>query len=271
MHHMDRKPLGRTGMSVHPLGLAGSFGVSADAVEHAFHAHGVNYFFVTPRAKQMMEGVRRLIAAGHRDELVIAGGAGLPTGGGVERSNAKLCKLLRTDRVDVFHLFWVQAEWYTTGKTWPAMRALKESGRARALAFSCHDRRMAARLGRELELDLLMIRYNAAHRGAEREVFAELEGPGRPAFCAYTATRWRKLLEPLEGHPPMTAGECYRFALAHPSVDVVLCGAADRAQVDHAAAAVAAGPLAPARLEEIKRFGDAVRAKYKNRSFFGVN
>ncbi len=265
-----RRPLGKTGLSAHPLGLAGSFGVPADVVEHAFHAHGMNYFFVTPRCRTLIEGLGRLIAAGHRDDLVIAGGAGLPTGGGVARSHAKLCKLLGTDRIDVFHLFWVQADWYTSGKTWPAMRALKESGKARALAISCHDRVMASRLARELPLDLLMIRYNAAHRGAEREIFEAL-GPGRPAVCAYTATRWRKLLAPLGAHPAMTAGECYQFALEHPAVDLVLCGAADRAQLDHAALAVASGPLPPARLAEIRTFGDAVRDRYRRRSFFDAH
>ncbi len=261
------RPLGRTGLRAHPLGLAGSFGVPADVVEHAFHAHGLNYFFVTPRCKTLIEGLRRLIAAGHRDALVIAGGANLPTGGGVARSHAKLCKLLGTDVIDVFHLFWVQAEWYTTGKTWPAMRALKEAGKVRALAMSCHDRPMAARLSGELALDLLMIRYNAAHRGAEREIFEAL-GPARPSICAYTATRWRKLLAPLGEHAAMTAGECYQFALQHPAVDVVLCGAADRAQLDHAAAAVASGPLSPERLAQIRAFGDAVRDRYRRRSLF---
>lgn len=266
---MQPRTLGRTGLRVHPLGLAGSFGVPAEVVERAFHEHGINYFFVTPRCRPMIEGLRRLIAAGHRDALVLAGGSNLPTGGGVERAQARLARLLGTDVIDVFHLFWVQAGWYAGGKTWPAMRRLKAAGRVRALALSCHDRPLAARLGRELEADLLMIRYNAAHRGAEREVFAAFDPASRPAFCAYTATRWRKLLEPLPQHPPMTAGECYRFALSNPVVDVVLCGARDGAELDHAASAVAEGPLPPARLAEVERFGDAVRDRYRRRSFFG--
>ena len=35
-----------------------------------------------------------------------------------------------------------------------------------------------------------MIRYNAAHPGAERDIFPHLEAR-RPAVVAYTATSWR--------------------------------------------------------------------------------
>ena len=38
-----------------------------------------------------------------------------------------------------------------------------------------------------------MIRYNAAHPGAEQDVFPHLAAR-QPAVVAYTATSWRKLL-----------------------------------------------------------------------------
>lgn len=48
----------------------------------------------------------------------------------------------------------------------------------------------------------------------------------RPAAVAYTATAWRKLLRAPRGWAGKfpTAGECYRFCLADPHVDVVLTG-----------------------------------------------
>jgi aryl-alcohol dehydrogenase-like predicted oxidoreductase len=138
------------------------------------------------------------------------------------------------------------------------MRALKEEGKTKALAISIHDRKMGRALVDELELDVLMIRYNAAHRGAEREIFQTFPDR-RPGVVAYTATRWGKLLQPSRGLGPMTPGECYRFALGHPSVDVVLCGAANYQELEANAREVAQGPLSPERLEEVKKFGDAVR------------
>ena len=58
----------------------------------------------------------------------------------------------------------------------------------------------------------------------------------------------------------MTGAECYRFALSHPAVDVVLCGARSYEELRANALGTEEGPLAPARLDEVRRFGDAVRS-----------
>jgi aryl-alcohol dehydrogenase-like predicted oxidoreductase len=265
---LEHGTLGRTGLCVSPLGLAGAYGIDADAVERAFHELGLNYFFVTPRMKGFVEGLRRLIKAGHRDQLVVASGASIPTGGSVEREWRKIARLLGVERIDVFHLFWVQARWYVSGKTWPAMVRLKAEGKVRALAISCHDRPMARELVDQLALDVLMCRYNAAHRGAESEIFASLAAD-RPGIVAYTATRWGRLLKPVGELPPMQPAECYRFALAHPRVDVVLCGARSWDELNaNVRALVCDGPLSAGRMAEVKHFGDAVRASAAGRLGF---
>ena len=251
--------LGRSTIRASRLGLAGSYGIDADGVERAFHELGINYFFVTSGMRGMVEGLRRLVRAGHRDQLVIAAGASIPMGFGVTWQADRLLRSFGVDTIDVFHLFWVQAHWYVTGKTWTSMRALKESGKARALAISCHDRPLARSLVDELGLDALMIRYNAAHRGAEKEIFDSLDDKDRPGTISYTATRWGRLLKPAGTLAPMTPGECYRFPLSHPKVDVVLCGPATYEELVVDAEAAAQGPLSPSRLAEIRAFGDAVR------------
>jgi aryl-alcohol dehydrogenase-like predicted oxidoreductase len=255
---LDLRPLGKSGLSVSRLGLAGGFGIDADGVVRAFHELGVRYFFVTPRFEPLLEGLRRLVEDGHRDQIVLGMGAKIPTGWSVEREWEAAARAVGVETIDVFHLFWVQAHWYVTGKTWPAMRRLKEQGKVRALAVSCHDRPMARSLVDELDLDAIMIRYNAAHRGAEKEIFATLPSP-RPGVISYTATRWGRLLKPHRDLGPMSAPECYRFALSHPSVDVVLCGAGSYEELRANALGVRLGALEPARLDEVKRFGDAVR------------
>lgn len=244
-----------------PLGLAGSYGIGAGETERAFHEHGINYFFVTPTMKGLCEGVRRLVKGGHRDRIIIASGANLPFGATVPRAFAKAAKTFGVEQIDVFHLFWVQSHWYVGGHTWKAMRKLKEEGKVKALAISCHDRVMARALADELGLDVLMIRYNAAHRGAEKEIFLSLpSNPSEsPAIVSYTATRWGRLLKPVKELGPMTAPECYRFALSHPRVNVVLTGARTREELEANVKGVLDGPLPESRLEEVRRFGDAVR------------
>lgn len=268
---LPRRPLGRTGLQVTPLGVAAGamraagpkgLQLKADEVERAFHEHGVNVFFVVAAHKEVTEGVRRLVQAGHREELVIVSMAGLPFGWSVPRAWEKQARALGVETIDVFLLGWIQGRWFLTGRTWPAMRRLKEAGKVRAIGYSTHKRRLATSLAREFEPDVLMIRYNAAHRGAEWDIFDEL-GDDRPGIIGYTATRWGMLLQPVPQAGfanGMTGPECYRFVLGHPAVDLALCAARSGAELDENVAGVREGPLDPARLEEVRRFGDAVHA-----------
>jgi len=267
---LETKSFGASGLRAAPLGLAGSYGIDARSVERAFHELGVNYFFFTSRDAGMRDGLRNLIVAGHRDAIVIAAGASVPTGFGVRGAFEKHCKTLGTDRIDVFQVFWVQYHWYVTGQTWPAMRKLKDDGLVKMLGVSIHDRPLARKLVDELGLDMLMIRYNAAHRGAEKEIFADLPERARPAVVAYTATRWGKLLEPAGGKSAMTPEECYRFPLSNPNVDVVLCGPRSYEELEQDARGVALGPLPESRLEEVRAFGDVVRKTAASRVAFGA-
>jgi aryl-alcohol dehydrogenase-like predicted oxidoreductase len=263
------RPLGRTGLPVSPLGLAGSHGLDADAVERAFHELGVRYFHVGDAGHGFKDGVRRLIRAGHRDRMVIAGGAVLPTGRSVRREWERAARELGIDRFDVWILYWVRARLYVTGKTWPAMRRLQAEGKARALAISCHDRPLTWQLHEELGLDVLMLRYNAAHRGAEEQIFARLPA-GRPGIVVYTVTRWGRLLRPAGGQPGLSGPDCYRFALSRPEVDVALSSPASWQELAANAAGAGAGPLGEPALARARRLGDAVRTSAAGRlSFFG--
>lgn len=266
-----RRPLGRTGLRTTPLALAawsvragrdGGLRLTADDVERAYHEHGINTFLFHFLMRPMVEGLRRLIRAGHRDDLALIAEVGIPTGWSVRRGLERHARAVGTDVIDVLLMGWVRHRWYLTGRTWAAMERLRETGRTRAIGFSSHDRPLAARLAREFTPDVLMLRYNAAHRGVERDVFTALGTP-RPGVIAYTATRWGMLLDPLpaRGFPAgMTAGECYRFALSHPSVDLVLCAARSADELRQDVTAVHQGPLPAARLDEVRRFGDAVHA-----------
>jgi hypothetical protein len=114
-------------------------------------------------------------------------------------------------------------------------------------------------LAEDSPLDLLMIRYNAAHPGAEREIFPHLD-TRKPAVIAYTATSWRKLLKRpkgWQGRVP-TAGDCYRFCLTNSHVDVVLCGPASRQQLDENLAALHKGPLSEEEMSWMRAFGRVV-------------
>lgn len=275
-----RSVLGKTAIQISPLiiaswsfaGRKGPFGgqLQSTDVERAFHELGVNTFFVTPKMKHLAEGVRRLVRSGHRDEIVIISVAGLPFSGRVLAYWNRCTRELGLERIDLFLMGWVQHRFYLRPAVWSTMNLLKESGKVRALGFSIHNRLLAARLVHELTPapDVLMIRYNAAHRGAEPDIFESLPEE-KPGIIAYTATRWGDLLKPQPESgfsQPMTPPECYRFVLMHPAVDSVLCGARTYEELEADTSGVKEGPLASERYEEILRFGDAVHKKGGRRS-----
>jgi aryl-alcohol dehydrogenase-like predicted oxidoreductase len=109
--------------------------------------------------------------------------------------------------------------------------------------------------------DIFHVRYNAAHRGAENEVFAELQDEARPAVVSYTATRGGQLLNPKKMPPreqPMRASDCYRFALSNPAVDVCMCGPKNTAQMREALGSLDLGPLNENELKRVRKIGDWV-------------
>jgi hypothetical protein len=104
-----------------------------------------------------------------------------------------------------------------------------------------------------------MVRYNAAHPGAERDIFPHL-ARRRPTVVAYTATDWRRLLKAprkWKGKVP-TAGDCYRFCLSSPHVDVTLCGPGSVAQLDENLKALERGPMEAEELQWMREFGAVV-------------
>ena len=239
------------------VGLAPSFGIDEPGIEEGLER--IQYVFWNPRARVMTRPLQRALRR-DRARYVVAGGPTLayfPWQLGTYVDRARL--LLGTDYLDVLQLYWLgKMSRYSQGMIDELVR-LRESGKVRALAVSIHDRPRAGRLAEDSPLDALMIRYNAAHPGAERDVFPHL-ARRRPAVIAYTATSWRKLLRAPAGWngPVMTAGDCYRFCLSSPHVDVVLMGPKDVGQLRENLAALEQGPLSEEEARWMREFGQRV-------------
>ncbi len=244
------------GKRVHRLGLAASKGIDEATIGEAMDA-GVNYLFFT-RGK-MVRPVRAAVRR-DRDRLVIASGPVLGYfAGSIRRATEKVLRTLGTDYLDVLQIFWLGRMSALTEGNLAEMVRLREEGKVRALGVSIHDRPRAGRLAEDSALDLLMIRYNAAHPGAEEDIFPHL-ARRRPAVVAYTATCWRKLLRPPRGWegPAATAGDCYRFCLTSPHVDVVLTAPASAAELRENLRALERGPLSPEEEVRMRALGRAV-------------
>ncbi len=255
----NRRILGRTGLSVSRIGLAAGYKVPTAAVERAFREYGVNYFYWETRKQGMREGLRRLIGS-HRDAMVIAIQSYDHTGFWLRRSVEKALRELGIDRADILFLGWYNR--MPSKRVLAEVNRLKEENRIGFLGMTGHNRRFHGEMARREDspFDVHMIRYNAAHRGAETEIFEGLK-KDRPGITTYTATRWGKLLREDKmppGEKPMTAAECYRFVLSHPAVDLCLAGPRSEEEMVQGLRALSDGPLSPEELERFGRIGDYV-------------
>jgi aryl-alcohol dehydrogenase-like predicted oxidoreductase len=170
--------------------------------------------------------------------------------------------------VDVLTFYYVEEpeEWRQIigpGGSLEACQAARRAGRVRLLGLTTHQRLLAAEAARSGLLDLLMIRYNAAHRGAEADVFPVTDGLGMPVVV-YTCLRWGALLRATPDDPPgfevPRAPSWYRFALQRPSVTVALMAPDDRAELEEDLTVLeAAGPLPAAEYEQLAAHGLRVR------------
>ncbi len=248
----------RLGKRVFRLGLSASYGLDEAAIREAF-ASGMNYVFWAPTARRLTkvlcEEVRK-----DRERLCIATGPTLGFFRGAIRKRAEQAlRTLGTDYLDVFQLYWLGKMSAFSEANVEELLRLKEEGKVRALGVSIHDRPRAGRLAEGSPLDLLMIRYNAAHPGAEKDVFPRLS-KRQPAIVAYTATSWTKLLRSPRGWkgPPATAGDCYRFCLTSPHVDVVLSASGTAQRLRENLRALEKGPLSAEEMAWMRELGRAV-------------
>jgi len=251
------RDVARFGRPLFRLGLSGSFGLDEAGCREALER--MQYVFWTPRMKGLTPALRDALAR-DRDRYVVATGplfGFFP--GSLRKAVENARRILGIDVVDVFQLFWLGKMSAFTGAVQAEMAVLREAGNVRWLCVSIHDRPRAGRLAADSVLDALMIRYNAAHPGAEREIFPHL-ATRHPAIIAYTATAWRKLLAAPKGWNGKvpTAGDCYRFCLASPHVDVALTGPRTVAQLRENLAGLERGPLSAEEDAWMRAFGRAV-------------
>jgi len=222
------------------------------------------------RRPAMARGIRDLFRAGRRDDVRLMIQSMNRAPGLTRRRLTSALRALGTDHAELFCLGWWQGDPWK-GVLEQALRA-REEGLCRYLAVSGHDRLFLGRVAADPEspFDLVMVRYNAAHVGAERETFPHCGGTRDAGVIAFTATRWGTLLRPLDtATPPLTAAQCYRFALAHPAVHVVLAGPKDGRQLEAALEAVAQGPLEGEELERVRTLGARYYRERPRRGLLG--
>jgi predicted aldo/keto reductase-like oxidoreductase len=261
---------GQTGLVLSRLGIGSSFTGDPRFIEEAVE-QGVNYLYWGSIRRPAFGRAIRNVARRRRASVVLT----VQSYSRVAALLAPSVELaLRRAGVDYFDFLllgmWNQPPWQ---RLVDAALRLREQGKVRHLMLSTHNRPSLVGHFEAFEagnspFEAFMLRYNAVHRGAERDVFPYLPKSRRPGIITYTTTRWGHLLDPKKmppGETPPPARDCYRFALSHPDVNTVLCGPADREQMQEALAALAAGPLDDGELARMRRIGDYIYKSSKPR------
>jgi aryl-alcohol dehydrogenase-like predicted oxidoreductase len=230
---------------VHRLGLSGTYRPGKKAIFRALD-EGINVFFAYGIDLQMLDALRDALPS-RREQIVVVTGAYnlIWTGTDVRKTLENRLRKLRTDYLDALLFLGVMKEEQFPQHVRDELVRLREEGKVHRIGLSTHDRKLAGKLAAEGIFDAFMVRYNAAHRGAETDVFPHLAAHD-PAVISYTATRWRYMMRRPKGWDKTervpTAGDAYRFVLSNPHVDVCLTAPSNLSQLEENLAAVRRGP-----------------------------
>jgi aryl-alcohol dehydrogenase-like predicted oxidoreductase len=260
------------------LGLAAGPKQDPRCVRRAF-AGGINYFFFYgPGNTSFIEELATLVAR-KREQIIVATGNGSRRALGLRAARRKLTARLGIELIDVFFIEYVHPGdnpevMFGKNGLLDELRQWKESGWVRFVGATAHDRLLARRLAADPRVDVLMHRFNMAHRKAVRDVFPAAEKTKTP-IVAFTATRWGTLLEPPSPYPlPRSSGgegrvrgwpgrlptavDCYRFCLSEPAVHVVLTAPRSLAELEQNLDVLELPAMSKQKRDQWQRFGDLV-------------
>jgi aryl-alcohol dehydrogenase-like predicted oxidoreductase len=249
-------PASRLGLAAHPEPDAG-------LIERAFDG-GINYFFFYgPGHGQFIQELRALVRK-RRQEVIVATGSGARKRRSLLAAKRKIVTALGAETLDVFFAEYVNAAddpagIFGAGGVLDELQLWKADGSVRLAGATTHDRGLARRLAEDPRVDVLMHRYNMAHRKAAEEVFPTAIQTRTPVV-AFTATRWGTLLKPQPqwSGPPPSAVDCYRYCLGHAAVQTVLTAPQSLEELEENLRVLESSPLSSRDREHWERFGDLV-------------
>ena len=253
----EKVQLGRTEIHTSRLGLGASYMAPEAAFLEAYEAGCNLFYWGALRSAGMTKAIRTIIGRGERGRIIIMVQAYIRPKG-LDWSLTRGLRRLGIEEADILLLGWRNRP--PQPATLDQADRLRERGAFRCLGLSGHHRPLFASLIKDRRYDVFMVRYSAAHRGAEEDIFPLLP-KDRPGMIGFTATSWGQLMKskkisPEEKRP--TAGDCYRFVLSNPALDVVITGPSNGAQMKENLVEVAKGPMSGTELDWMRRVGDYV-------------
>lgn len=255
------RPLGTTGVHVSPLVISGVHELPPGALVEAFEA-GVRTFFWEPRYAALTRFLRAEPRRRERASIIAGSYHAAPKD--LRRDVERALRRLRTDRIDVFLLFWVRSAQRLSDEALEALLRLKSDGQIRTFGFSTHHRELALEAVTARPWEVVMTRHSAAHTGAERALLPALAERGVGAIT-FSATCYGRMMSPRYGPQPPSAADCYRYSLSQPGVACCLSAPRRYRELRENLEVLARPTLEPAALAALRARGE--RVYEGNRSF----
>lgn len=206
------------------LGLGSNEKMDSNCVPLAYQG-GINYFFFYDLNSTHLIDECKKLAQNHRQKIIIATGSESRKLSELEDYRINFCQQLGIKIIDVFLLEYIsfQDNISEVKQLLTKLFDWKEKGLIRYLGITTHNRDLSVKFLNNVKIDILMHRYNMAHRQAEKQVFPTAIAQKIPVI-SFTATRWSGLLK---GHPDWqsktpSALDCYRFVLQNPAINLTL-------------------------------------------------
>lgn len=245
------------------LGLGGTPNMEPGCVPAAREA-GLNWFFFYNLSFDGLIGPLGELAGQDRDNLIIATGTEARDEASVEDAYEQALRRLGVETIDVFFVEYLSPKddidaLLAQGGLFDLLSEWQRDRRIRYVGATCHNRDLAVRLIIDARVDVLMHRYNMAHRGAEEKALPAAQAKGVPVV-AFTATRWGTLLE---GHAKWkgaipTAADCYRYTLAHPAVRLAITAPRTITQLEQNLTALTSETPTADQLENWRSYGSLI-------------
>ncbi len=252
------------GEPVRPLGLAGAPDSQSGFASIARGAGANFFFFYGLDVDGMVDGVKRLLRR-RRDEVFVATGTESRDPSRMRDYLDAVCETLDVDAIDLFFAEYVSPaddpdDVLGKGGAVDEIRKWKDEGRVRYVGATAHSRPLSLSLIESGRIQVLMHRYNMAHRKSEDEVLPAAIDAGVPVV-AFTCTRWGSLLEGHADWPGQvpSAADCYRFVLQHPAVALALTAPTTESHLrENLTVLLEPREPAPEEMSAWKAYGDLV-------------
>ena len=250
------------------LGLAtrGNTFLSAEDVRLAMGS-GINYLNWSGHEDGMSQAIEEL-GSSQRAQVVVALQFSARTVTAGKKELKKVLSILQTGYIDVLTIYYMEseAEWceiMKPGGVLGFLHEMKQQGKIRLIGLTTHQRVLGAKWAQTGQLDLLMIRYNGAHPGAEEDVFPITRRLKIPVV-GFTCMRWGAMLRSTPDDPPgfkvPTGRDWYRFSLSNPDVAVALMAPNGRQELlDNLSIIKDWKPLDSEYLKMLKAHGQRIR------------